>query len=104
MSVLIYGIDNNSENFHTIAVSSEKSFYSIWQPLIDELGLKLIGDQRWLYKKDLKAIITEFQKLLDYARENKHLYDITYHTEIIIANLEKNWDESAPNAERLWMG
>ncbi len=104
MSVLIYGVDDNSEKFLPLAVSSEKSFYSIWQPIIDKLKLKYIGDQKWLYKKDLPAIIAEFQKLLNYSRNDSKLYDITYHAEIIIERLEKNWNESVPYAERLWMG
>ncbi len=92
MSVLIYGIDDYSEKFLSLAVSGEKTFYSVWQPVIDKVELKYIGDQRWLYKKDLPAIISEFQALLNYSQNKKELYDIYYHSEIIIENLEKNWN------------
>ena len=104
MSVLIYGIDNDAKGFRTIIVSSEVNFHTIWEPAIKELQLMYIGDQRWLYKKDLDKILDEFSKLLDFSRDKAELDNISIHAQIIIDNLKEYWDESAPNAERLWMG
>ncbi|MBQ6555606.1 MAG: hypothetical protein IJL89_10270 [Firmicutes bacterium] len=105
MSVEIFGLsEDNAEKFHTLAVSSEKSFYDIWKPVIDKLKLKYIDDQIWIYRKDLPFVIEEFKILYDYAKGKSDLYDIEYHARIIIDNLEKNWNETAPNAEKLWMG
>ena len=103
MSVLIFGTDEGTEAFRTLAVSGEKTFHTLWEPVIAELGLKYIGDQRYLYRKDLPEILDEFRRLLEYSRSRPGLYDITYHCEIILGTLEQNWNEF-PGAERLYMG
>ena len=40
-----------------------------WEPAINELQLTYIGNQRWLYRKDLDRILEEFNKLLDFSRD-----------------------------------
>ena len=103
MSVLIYGIDDNAKQFHTLTVSGEKMFHKIWEPVIKELELKRIGDQRWLYRKDLLEIREEFRQILVYAEKN-NIKAISEQAAYIIEHLEENWNTSAPDAERLWMG
>ena len=103
MSVLIYGIDDNAKQFHTLTVSGEKMFHKIWEPVIKELELKRIGDQRWLYRKDLPEIREEFRQILVYAEKN-NIKAISEQAAYIIEHLEENWNTSAPDAERLWMG
>ena len=103
MSVLIYGIDDNAKQFHTLTVSGEEMFHKIWEPVIKELELKRIGDQRWLYRKDLPEIREEFRQILVYAKEN-NLDGVTKHAADIIEHLEEYWNASAPDVERLWMG
>lgn len=104
MSVMIYGTEKNSEDFPGLIVSGEKTFYSLWIPVIKELNLKYIGDQKWIYKRDLSLIISEFQNLFDYSYKNPELSDIAYHCRNIIDNLANYWEISAPLAERLWIG
>ena len=103
MSVLIYGIDDNAKQFHTLTVSGEATFHKIWEPVIQELELKRIGDQRWLYRKDLPEIREEFRQILVYAEEN-NIKAVSEHAADIIEHLEEYWNISAPDAERLWMG
>ncbi|MBO6300538.1 MAG: hypothetical protein J6N53_17040 [Lachnospiraceae bacterium] len=103
MSVLIFGVDDNAKGFRTLAVSGEATFHKIWEPAIQELELKLIGDQKWLYRKDLPEIREEFRQILVYAKEN-NLDGVTKHAVDIIEHLEEYWNASAPDAERLWMG
>lgn len=104
MSVLIYGTDIEAKDFRTLIVSSEANFHNIWEPAINELQLSYIGNQRWLYRKDLDKILEEFNKLLDYSEGMVERDNISVHARIIVDNLKKYWDDSAPNAERLWMG
>ena len=104
MSVLIYGIDNEAKGFPTLIVSSEVNFHTIWEPAINELQLTYIGNQRWLYRKDLDRILEEFNKLLDFSRDKAELDNIYFHVSDIIDNLKEYWDDTAPNADRLWMG
>ena len=61
MSVLIYGIDSEAKDFWTLTVSSEACFRNIWEPAINQLQLMYIGDQRWLYRKDIDKILEEFK-------------------------------------------
>ena len=103
MSVLIFDTDRGAESFRTLAVSGEKTFHALWEPVIAELGLKHIGDGRYLCRNDLPAILDEFGRLLEYSRFRPELQDITYHCEIILAQLEQRWNE-VPDAERLYMG
>lgn len=103
MSVLIYGIDDNAKQFYTLTVSGEEMFHKIWEPVIKELELKRIGDQRWLYRKDLPEIREEFRQILVYAEKN-NIKAISEQAAYIIEHLEENWNTSAPDAERLWMG
>ena len=104
MSVLIYGIDNEAKGFPTLIVSSEVNFHTIWEPAINELQLTYIGNERWLYRKDLDRILEEFNKLLDFSRDKAELDNIYFHVSDIIDNLKEYWDDTAPNADRLWMG
>ena len=104
MSVLINGIDNEAKDFHTLIVSSEACFRNIWEPAIKQLQLMYIGDQRWLYKKDIDKILEEFKVLLEFSRDKAELENITINAQTIIDNLKEYWEKSAPNAERLWMG
>ena len=104
MSVLIYGIDNEAKGFPTLIVSSEVKFHTIWEPAINELQLTYIGNERWLYRKDLDRILEEFNKLLDFSRDKAELDNIYFHVSDIIDNLKEYWDDTAPNADRLWMG
>ena len=104
MSVLIYGIDSEAKDFRTLTVSSEACFRNIWEPAINQLQLMYIGDQRWLYRKDMDKILEEFKVLLDFSRDKAELENITINAQTIIDNLKEYWEESAPNAERLWMG
>ena len=103
MSVLIFGVDDNAKGFRTLAVSGEEMFHKIWEPVIKELELKRIGDQRWLYRKDLPEIREEFRQILVYAEKN-NIKAISEQAAYIIEHLEENWNTSAPDAERLWMG
>ncbi len=103
MSVLIYGIDDNAKQFHTLTVSGEEMLHKIWEPVIKELELKRIGDQRWLYRKDLPEIREEFRQILVYAEKN-NIKAISEQAAYIIEHLEEYWNISAPDAERLWMG
>ena len=84
MSVLIYGIDNEAKGFPTLIVSSEVNFHTIWEPAINELQLTYIGNQRWLYRKDLDRILEEFNKLLDFSRDKAELDNIYFHVSDII--------------------
>ena len=104
MSVLIYGIDNEAKDFRTLTVSSEACFRNSWEPAINQLQLMYIGDQRWLYRKDIDKILAEFNVLLDFSKDKAELENITINAQTIIDNLKEYWEESAPNAERLWMG
>lgn len=108
MSVEIYGVDNHSERFRSIGVSCEDTFHRIWEVAIKELNLHLIGNGVWLYKKDLDAILVEFDKVREYVKENEKISEVDkqnvfYHVENILGNLEANWNE-IETAERLWMG
>lgn len=107
MSVEIYGTEDYSEKFRCIAVSGEEFFNTFWQKAIDKLGLRLIGNGVWLYKKDLEDIVGEFSAVREYAAQNKELSqyreDITALIGEIIDTLKCNWNE-VPDAERLWMG
>lgn len=62
--------------FPTLIVSSEVNFHTIWEPAINELQLTYIGNQRWLYRKDLDRILEEFNKLLDFSRDKAELDNI----------------------------
>ena len=104
MSVLIYGIDNEAKDFRTLTVSSEACFRNSWEPAINQLQLMSIGDQRWLYRKDIDKILAEFKVLLDFSKDKAELENITINAQTIIDNLKEYWEESASNAERLWMG
>lgn len=104
MSVLIYGIDNEAKDFRTLTVSSEACFRNSWEPAINQLQLMYIGDQRWLYRKDIDKILAEFKVLLDFSKDKAELENITINAQTIIDNLKEYWEESASNAERLWMG
>ena len=88
MSVLIYGIDNEAKGFPTLIVSSEVNFHTIWEPAINELQLSYIGNQRWLYRKDLDKILEEFNKLLDYSEGMVEWDNISIHARIIVDNLK----------------
>lgn len=107
MSVEIYGTEENSEKFRPVAVSAEEFFNTFWQKAIDELGLRLIGNGVWLYKKDLEDILGEFSAVREYAVQNEELSqyreDIAALIGEIIETLKGNWNEVL-NAERLWMG
>lgn len=108
MSVEIYGTEENSEEFRCVAVSGEEFFNTFWQKAIDELGLRLIGNGVWLYKKDLEDILDEFSAVREYAAKNEEFplqyrENISAHIGEIIDTLKGNWNE-VPKAERLWMG
>lgn len=106
MSVEIYGVEENSKKFRCVGVSGEEYFNTFWQKAIDELGLRLIGNGVWLYKKDLTDILDEFSAVREYAAQNEDPQcreNITKHISGIMDTLKNNWDE-VPNAERLWMG
>ena len=77
MSVLIYGIDNEAKDFRTLTVSSEACFRNSWEPAINQLQLMYIGDQRWLYRKDIDKILAEFKVLLDFSKDKAELENIT---------------------------
>lgn len=108
MSVEIFGTEECSEGFRTVAVEGERSFGELWQKAIDELGLRLIGNGVWLYKKDLPDILEEFARVKAYVTRDegkprefreKFAEDI----DEITRELEARWNE-IPDAERLWMG
>lgn len=107
MSVEIYGVEENSEEFRCVAVSGEEFFNTFWQKAIEELGLRFIGNGVWLYKKDLTDILDEFSMVREYAAKSEEFSpyreNITAHIGEIMDTLKDNWDE-VPNAERLWMG
>lgn len=104
MSVMIYGVDEESKDFCCLAVASERNFYDIWLPVIKKLDLKYVGDQHWLYRKDLPEILSEFQQLYEYSKKHNGLSNITMHSQHILEHLEAEWNKTAPNADRLWMG
>jgi len=49
-------------------------------------------------------ILSEFQKLYDYSKQHTEFKSIADHSLHILENLEDLWNETAPKAERLWMG
>lgn len=108
MSVEIYGTEDRSKNFRCIAVSGEKTFNTVWQRTIDDLGLRLIGNGVWLYKKDLPNILEEFSRVKAYVMQDESIpqncrEDIAEHIDEILSVLESKWSEVV-DAERLWMG
>lgn len=108
MSVEIYGVDDNAGDFRSIGVSGEKIFNTVWQGAIDALGLHLIGNMKWLYKKDLPEILAEFEQVREHVRKDKNVPEairesIREHVDNIVESLEENWDE-CPDVGRLWMG
>lgn len=108
MSVEIYGVDDSASDFCSIGVSAEETFNTIWQGAIDALGLRLIGNMKWLYKKDLPEILSEFEQVREYVWKDRNLSEavresIREHVDYIVKDLEENWDE-CPGADRLWMG
>ena len=42
--------------------------------------------------------------MLDFSRDKAELDNIYFHVSDIIDNLKEYWDDTAPNADRLWMG
>lgn len=108
MSVEIYGVEENSEEFRCVAVSGEEFFNTFWQKTIDEMGLRLIGNGVWIYKKDIDDILREFAAVREYAAKCEEFpvqyrENIIAHISEIMDTLKDNWDE-VPDAERLWMG
>lgn len=108
MSVEIYGVEESSKKFRCIAVSGENTFNTVWQRVIDDLGLRLIGNGVWLYQKDLPNILEEFARVKAYVMQDESIppncrEDIAEHIDEILSVLESKWNEVA-NAERLWMG
>lgn len=108
MSVEIYGVETASEKFCTIAVSSERVFNQIWQPAINELNLDLIGNGVWLCRENISDILSEFNQIKEYVKNNKNLLDedkeyVIKRINYVINNLETNWNK-VKTAERLWMG
>lgn len=108
MSVEIYGVEESSKKFRCIAVSGENTFNTVWQQVIDDLGLRLIGNGVWLYQKDLPNILEEFARVKAYVMQDESIppnrrEDIAEHIDEILSVLESKWGEVA-NAERLWMG
>lgn len=107
MSVEIYGVEESSEKFRCIAVSGENTFNTIWQRAIDDLGLRLIGNGVWLYKRDLRDILEELARVKAYVMQAESIppdcrKDIAEHIDEILSVLESRWGEVA-GAERLWM-
>lgn len=89
MSVEIYGVDPEAGGFPTIAVAGEASFNAIWQPAIDALGLRYIGNMRWLRRTDLPEILEELGRLTE--------------APLPVLPPAERW-EACPHAARLWMG
>ena len=87
MSVEIYGVDPEAGDFPAIAVAGEASFNALWQPAIDALGLRHIGNMRWLRRADLPEILERLRRGAAGLRRE----------------LAERWEE-CPQAARLWMG
>lgn len=106
MSVEIYGADPEAGDFPTIAVAGEASFNTIWQLAIDALGLKHIGNMRWLRRADLPEILEELGRLAEAplpalpAAERERL---GRGAAGLRRELAERW-EACPHAARLWMG
>lgn len=100
MSVEIYGVDPETARFPTIAVAGEASFTALWQPAIDALGLKYIGNMRWLRRSDLPEILDELRRL----SEAPHIPAALGNAAARVGQaLAERW-AAYPLAERLWMG
>ncbi len=108
MSVEIFGTEENFKNFRCIPVSSEELFNTVWQRAIDALGLRLIGNGVWLFKKDLRDILDEFKRVDEYIAQNESIpmqcrLSISERIGAVLRDLESNWNEVS-DVERLWMG
>ncbi len=98
MSVEIYGVDPEAGDFPAIAVAG--------QPAIDALGLRHIGNMRWLRRADLPEILEELRRLAEAplpalpAAERERL---GRGAAGLRRELAERWEEH-PQAARLWMG
>ena len=106
MSVEIYGADPEAGDFPTIAVAGEASFNTIWQLAIDALGLKHIGNMRWLRRADLPEILEELGRLAEAplpALPEAERERLRQAAARLGRELAERW-EACPHAARLWMG
>ncbi len=106
MSVEIYGVDPETEDFPTIAVAGEATFNALWQPAIDALGLMRIGNMRWLYRTDLPEILEELHRLAEAplpALPAGERETLVWAAARLRRELAERW-AAHPEAVRLWMG
>lgn len=106
MSVEIYGVDPEAGDFPAIAVAGEVSFNAIWQPAIDALGLKHIGNMRWLRRTDLPEILEELGRLAEAPLPALPVAErerLGRGAASLRRELAERW-EACPQAARLWMG
>ncbi len=106
MSVEIYGVDPETEDFPTLIVAGEATFNALWQPAIDALGLIRIGNIRWLYRTDLPEILEELRRLSEAplpALPTEERETLARSAARLRRELAERWD-AHPQAARLWMG
>lgn len=103
-----FGVEDNSEEFEYMPVSTEHKFKALWEPTIAQLGITRLANGVYLKREELPEILDDFRRIKEVVMKDPSIDErdkvyMASRIDWLIDELPARW-QKCPNAKTLWMG
>lgn len=103
-----FGVEDNSEEFEYMPVSTEHKFITLWEPAIAQLGITRLANGVYLKREELPGILDDFRRIKEVVMKDPSIDErdkayMVSRIDWLIDELPARW-QKCPNAKTLWMG